>query len=294
MFENWPKKGSNIEWDEQRSCTVPFLRENRAKEKASTLKNKLNLDFSSDVKELKEKGVLILEPFLTKKQVTDMYSYFLTKDCYDFYGMHERFSLKSIPEHVKLGRHTTEDNLRCPHMVDLVTNDKLLNMASEYLGAPATLSLLLPLWSFPNTADNPINMQLFHRDSDDYKFVKFFIFLNDVAKGEGEQIYIKGSNDGKKLPQSLYEIRRYTSNEIYSFFSKEQSLTLTGSAGTNWFADTYGIHRGTQPKTNKRLLLQLQFTLSEVPIFNYKPYCFKRWGTISELAKYTTRLYLKE
>ncbi len=104
MFENWPKKDSNVEWNNQRNCIIPIVRKNRAKEKAHTLKNKLNLDFSSDIKGIDENGVLILEPFLTKKQVTDMYSYFLTKDCYDFYGAHEKFSLNFIPEHVKMGK----------------------------------------------------------------------------------------------------------------------------------------------------------------------------------------------
>ena len=225
--------------------------------------------------------------------VQTMYDYFVSRPCYDFYGTHQSFDLNTPPHGVKLGRHSIKDNLACPGLIDVITNEKLIKTASNFLNAPATLSLVLPMWSFPYQSKAPINMQLFHRDADDYKFVKFFMYLSDVEQGEGEQVYIQGTNEDPSLPPSLYAINRYPDADIESALPDREKKVIVGKAGTSWFADTYGIHRGTVPSTKKRLLLQLQFSYNPVPIFNYRSYRFKRWDNLSDLVKYSTRLYLK-
>ena len=216
-----------------------------------------------------------------------MYEYFYNTDCYDFYNNHQKFKIKNVPNYVKLGRHTILDNLRCPHMLELITNDKVINLASSFLGSPATLTNLLPMWSFKSHHDEPINMQLFHRDAEDYKFIKIFIFLSDVQKGNGEQVYIKGTSNMKNLPIELYKIERYPNQLINRHLDLKKHLALTGSAGFSWAANPYGIHRGTVPSDTHRLLLQLQFSYEPVPIFNYKSYQYSKWEQLSELAKYT-------
>ena len=125
------------------------------------------------------------------------------------------------------------------------------------------------------------------------KFVKFFVFLNDVELGEGEQIYIEGTNSLKTLPKNMYEIRRYKDSEIDKMVKYQKKKPIHGLAGTSWFADTYGIHRGTVPANKNRLMLQLQFSYNPVPIFNYNPCRFSRWDSMSPLVKYATRLYLR-
>ena len=289
-FENWPPKSSTHEWREQRFCLDIETRKERSRSIARDINEKYKIDFHSDVAELDAKGVMFYKDIPTK----GMYDYFLSKPCYDFYGNHESFEIKNAPNHIKLGRHSIKDTLGCPGMADLITDEEIIKKASTYLGAPATLSLVLPMWSFPYKNKNPINMQLYHRDADDYKFVKFFVYLSDVDLGEGEQVYIEGTNNLKTLPKSMYEIKRYSQSEIDQHLSNQDKMTICGPTGTSWFADTYGIHRGTVPTTKNRLILQLQFTYSPVPIFNYKSYRFKRWQEQSDLVKYATRLYLTQ
>lgn len=294
MFENWPLKGFTSEFVEQRNCLDIDIRKSMSDKISKQLNVDYNFDFHKDVKELKSTGIMIDESVLSAKEAEDMYDYFLGIRCYDFYGTHESFTVKNVPSHVKLGRHTIKDNLLCPKMIDLIINEDIIKKASSFLGAPATLSLVLPMWSFPCKEKDPINMQLFHRDADDYKFVKFFIFLNDVELGEGEQVYLGGSNVADHLPPELYKIERYPDQIIDNYTSEFEKIKVVGKAGINWFADTYGIHRGTIPSTKPRLLLQMQFSYNPVSIFNYKAYRYSNWNSLSELQKYATRLYLKE
>ena len=294
MFENWILKFSTPEWEEQRATLDLTTRQSRSVETCNRLTTEHKFDFNVDCEELKKSGVMIIDNVLDQDQSRNMYEYFLTKPCYDFYGRHQKFDLANIPKNVKLGRHTIKDNLLCPNIIELITNEKLTKVASSYLGCPATLSLVLPMWSFPQDVSEPINMQLFHRDADDYKFVKFFVLLSDVELGEGEQVYVKRSHIEDNLPKDMLEIVRYSDEQVFKYFSHELAKTISGESGTSWFADTYGIHRGTVPRTKPRLILQLQYSYNPVPIFNYKSYRYSKWNELSELVKYTSRLYLRE
>ncbi len=293
MFENWTLKELTSEFVEQRNCLDINVRKRMSDKISDRLNAEYNFDFQKDVEELKSTGIMIDESVLSAKEAKDMYDYFTATKCYDFYGAHESFTVNDVPSHVKLGRHTIKDNLLCPKMIDLITNEDIIKKASSFLNAPATLSLVLPMWSFPYKEKTPINMQLFHRDADDYKFVKFFVLLSDVEFGEGEQVYLKGSNVADHLPPELYKIERYPDQVIDNYASEFEKVKVVGKAGINWFADTYGIHRGTVPSTKPRLLLQLQFSYNPVPIFNYKSYRYSKWDEMSGLVKYSTRKYLR-
>lgn len=294
MFENWILKPPTPQWNIQRSTLELKERRDRSLNISRKILHDHPYDIDIGCEGLKKDGIMCIEDIISDKHATEMYEYFLSKPCYDFYGRHEEFDVSNVPENVKLGRHTIKDNLLCPNMIDLVTNEKLTKVASSYLGCPATLSLVLPMWSFPQDINEPINMQLFHRDADDYKFVKFFVLLSDVELGEGEQMYIRKSHIKNDLPKDMFEIVRYSGEQVFKYFSRELAKTITGKSGTSWFADTYGIHRGTVPKNRHRLILQLQYTYSPVPIFNYKSYRYSKWNELSELMKYATRLYLRE
>jgi hypothetical protein len=47
--------------------------------------------------------------------------------------------------------------------------------------------------------------------------------------------------------------------------------TIVGPKGTSFVADTYGIHKGSVPRSRPRLLLQAQYSLLPVFAFRYEP-----------------------
>ena len=296
MFENWPENPSpkTKDWTMQRQNYSILKRQRIANAIAKSITKQTNLKYKKfNCTDLETKGIQLLDNLVTKDQAQKMYEYFYNLDCYDFYNNHEMFKIKNVPEHVKLGRHTISDNLKCPYVIELITNEKILNLASSFLGAPATLTNLLPMWSFKDPKNNPVNMQLFHRDSEDYRFIKIFVFLSDVEENDGEQVYIEKTNKIETLPLELYKIQRYPNDLIDKFLGTSSIVKITGKAGCSWATDPYGIHRGTVPTNKHRLLLQMQFSYQPIPIFNYKAYRYSKWNSLNELQKYTTRLYLR-
>ena len=298
MFENWPTNIATLEWSGLRNGITMKKRNDTASMSANTITEQ-NSSLSwgaSDIDILKKDGVQFLDNLLTEQQCDEMCEYFMKSDFYDFYNQHSKFNIDSVPQQVRLARHDVKTNLRCPHVIDLMTNEKIISMASEYLNAPATLSLMLPMWSFNNDPEiQNINMQLYHRDCDDSRNLKLFLLLSDTSEDDGSQQYVLGSHATEGLPSDMYRITRYSDDEVYDHFDKDNTVKIFGSKGLTWLADTYGIHKGTPPsiERSQRLLFQLQFTYNPVPIFNYKPYRYSKWDEMSDLVKYSTRKYLR-
>ena len=63
-------------------------------------------------------------------------------------------------------------------------------------------------------------------------------------------------------------LRRYTDDEIESFYSTDQLLVIEGSAGSGFVEDTTCVHKGTTPTGNPRLLLQFEFALFDYGVMH--------------------------
>ena len=156
--------------------------------------------------------------------------------------------------------------LACPSVLDLVNHPAVLRLAARYLGCTATLSSLGIRWSFPARA-GAVDTQLFHRDPDDWRFLKLFVYLTDVDADAGPHVFVAGSH----RTAGRLRARPYETDEIERRYGRDALLTLTGPRGTSFVADTYGIHRGAVPLARPRLILQAQYSL--LPVFSllYRP-----------------------
>lgn len=158
---------------------------------------------------------------------------------------------------------------------DLVKNEKILEIANDpgilrivqqFLGATPTISNVNMWWSIAGKSKAE-HAQLFHRDVDDLKFCKLFIYLTDVGPNDGPHTYVKGSSSINKLTK----IRRYEDHEIKSVFGEENIINFCRPKGSIFLVDTYGFHKGTLPIDNNRLLLQIQYSLNPIGVENYTP-----------------------
>ncbi len=91
--------------------------------------------------------------------------------------------------------------------------------------------------------------QNWHRDYNDYQMVRDFLYFNDVDSNNGAGDYVKGSHylgDGfTKLQDSENGISRYSTDlGVSTEFPSERIITAVGRAGTVYFLDTGGLHRG--------------------------------------------------
>ena len=171
-----------------------------------------------------------------------------------------------LPAGTRTAAYPLERVLDCPAVLDAVNDPAVLGLAGRYLGCTATLSSLGIRWSFPTRADAE-DTQLFHRDPDDWRFLKMFIYLTDVDEDAGPHVFVAGSH----RTAGRLRARPYDTAEIERRYGRDAVWTITGPRGTAFIADTYGIHRGAVPLARPRLILQVQYSL--LPVFSllYRP-----------------------
>lgn len=154
-----------------------------------------------------------------------------------------------------------DDVLRCPHLLALANDPSILAMAEAYLGCRPTLSMLSVRRSRPGGEEAGAG-QRFHRDVDDWRIFKLFVYLSDVGDAGGPHVYVEGSH---RRPGSL-RLRPIAEDEAPAL---GRVVRITGARGFGFVADTYGIHRGEPPRAGVRLLAQMSYSIGPVRLFRY-------------------------
>jgi hypothetical protein len=110
-------------------------------------------------------------------------------------------------------------------------------------------------------------VQCFHRDPDDWRFFKLFVYLTDVDDHSGPHEFIAGSHRSSGRIFS----KPYTEEEVERVYGQKRIIKIVGPKGTTFVADTWGVHRGQVPTTQPRLLLQVQYSILPILKYNYRP-----------------------
>lgn len=87
-------------------------------------------------------------------------------------------------------------------------------------------------------------------------------------------------------------IRRYRDDDVATAFGKDNILILQYNAGTAFLENTFGMHKGQLPKTENRLLLQIQYSLYPIGIYKYTPITTYDDRNLN-IDPYINRLYKK-
>lgn len=235
--------------------------------------------------DLKNDGFSDLGLILTSGQIDAIIAKLNTIECCDTSKQdHPVVDLKNPPKDAQLAHYTREDLASFPEVVKIANDSKILNVVSKYLGVKPTISNVNCWWSFGDR-ESAKEAQFYHRDMDDYKFVKLFFYLTDVTEESGPHIYVKGSHKSNKLT----ELRRFKDKEITESFAPEKITTLIRPKGACFLEDTYGIHKGQLPLTGNRLLLQVQYSYLPIHVEYYKPQQSALPDSLN-LDKYVNRL----
>ena len=141
----------------------------------------------------------------------------------------------------------------------------ILSIVSGYLGC-APIHVQTNFWfSFPtfkNTNNLSTNGQIFHQDREFAKFIKVFIYLNDVDELNGPHIYVKGSHIDEAHTYGIPLTERISDAKITNIYDAERVKTLIGPAGTVAFGDTSCVHKGEAVQSGYRMMLQLEYAAS--------------------------------
>ena len=147
-------------------------------------------------------------------------------------------------------------------LLKVALDTKLLEIVSSYLGLWPSLYSIGAWLNYP-IGEAPISSQLWHRDPEDLKIIKVFIYLVDVDEECGPFCYIPGTQSFGKhanLVPVHKDSMRITDEEMATAIGPGNWTTCTGPAGTMILADTVGYHRGGYAKRGNRILITLTYT----------------------------------
>jgi hypothetical protein len=217
--------------------------------------------------ELIRNGFTVLDHKISADLVNSIVKYSEQINCYDSYSDSGKpIDHNNPPKETHVAHYNREDLIKFKPIMDLANDSGVLQVVQDFLGAKPTISNINMWWSFGGRKQAE-HAQLFHRDMDDWRFCKLFIYLTDVNEKAGPHIYVKSSSQSPKLRK----IRRYKDSEIEETFGKENVMKFTEPKGTAFIVDTYGFHKGLLPESENRLLLQVQYSLYPIGIEKYEP-----------------------
>ncbi len=151
---------------------------------------------------------------------------------------------------------------RCSAVASVANDPFVRSVAGHYLRSVPLLVGVSLWWTFPvepAEGDQDRHAHRFHRDLDDFDFLKFFFYITDVEPDDGGHICVVGSHDDSAGVPRRLAIRRHSDAEIFEAYAAHDIVELTGPSGTGFAETTRCLHKGLTPTKNPRLVLQLEF-----------------------------------
>lgn len=214
------------------------------------------------VREIERRGWYILPWRLSENDLAEIRRFaFSTDACAN--DVTQRVTIDETNPPSALGRYEWRvcDLVRVPAVQTLLKDSALYRIAQDYIGCRPVLTHL-SLW-IDVVHDNPFDAHIYHRDNDGPAFLKYFIYISDVDEMSGAHTFIEGSH--RRRPSGFRSSHRHDRDTLLAEFGAEQEIVFTAPAGTILAEDTSGFHRGMDPKTRPRLLMQLEFAAADIP-----------------------------
>jgi hypothetical protein len=145
-------------------------------------------------------------------------------------------------------------------IIQFYTSTFIIYVASKYLGYIPQMNEITIQKTTSNYSDTPIQSQKWHRDPQEMRTLKIFLYLSDVDEECGPFIYVKGSSPTSKskfsklFPQIKPKGSYPNAFAIEKLTSKHDIFQATAPLGTIIFCDTAGIHKGGLAKSKNRIM----------------------------------------
>lgn len=208
---------------------------------------------------LRSTGLAVL-PIVAPDQLRETLDFLLTRDVYvDAHVPQTERNKGTDRRFPRNGAYAKTSECVCVHTDDAILAPHLLergldaiDIASEYLGRdPAVSYSANAFWTRPGAAALRDDIQAFHVDRDDDRFLALFVYLTDVLTDA----------DGPQDLEGPDGVRR----------------TIYGPPGTVFLADTMRLHRGRKPTSRERGLYWWRYGVSDRPAAN-------AWDKIEPIA----------
>lgn len=141
--------------------------------------------------------------------------------------------------------HDMQDAIVAPGLLEAALS--VLPIARAYLEQEPLLYSLNVFYtepSYPGFQPKP-DIQEFHRDADDSRFLALFVYCSDVLdETAGAHQFQVGTHTGQP---------------------SAPAVSILGPAGTMFLADTRGLHRGLVPNGQRRMIAWARWGVSDPP-----------------------------
>ena len=188
------------------------------------------------IERFQREGWLNLDP-LTGQQVDDVLGWLKSRPV--FVGRHvvqadTEFTTWDAAAGANVLCWTLETAVLTPHLLERALAE--FDFVTEYLGTPNPY--LYSLNVFVTRPGQPVrpDIQAFHRDTDDVKFLPMFFYLSDVGEDARQELRVD-----------------------------DRVVGIEGKRGTVFFSDTMREHRGLKPVTGERIIAWARFGVSNPP-----------------------------
>ena len=143
--------------------------------------------------------------------------------------------------------------------VRFALEERILGVVNSYLGMHGNLYYLTLAKTRPmSMGADAVSSQRWHRDPEDRRQCKVFLYLTDVGAQQGPFTYVKKSTRGnaygalcrQKPPIGFYPDDGHVEKAV----KREDIFEAMGKAGTIIFAETTGLHRGGYAISGERVM----------------------------------------
>jgi hypothetical protein len=174
-----------------------------------------------------------------------------------------------------LAAYYVADVTKCPAIVRLMSDQRLLCIARNYLGQDTKNIRTRLWWSFParryDDADlRSVAQNRFQFDLNHWQTIKFFFYITDVDEMGGSHIYVRGSHRAKALRRQYSFLLGKEEAELEAIYGADMFRKIVGAAGSGFSEDPFVFHTGETVRTNPRLIRELEFGLDDPsPSYRY-------------------------
>ncbi len=149
--------------------------------------------------------------------------------------------------------------INIPEIKEISDDPKILEIVEGYFGAEPIQTQANCWWTVKHDSKLLSKYaQMFHQDHTYKKFIKLFLYLNDVGIENGCHVYVPESVNKGVQPPRKRPSQRAPDDYIKENF--KEIKYMIGEKGTMNLVDTRGWHKGNPVKEGHRLLIQLEWT----------------------------------
>lgn len=222
-------------------------------------------NFDEYNKVLNRDGYVVLDQKIPENLIESLRRFAFEKECTFAPDYNERKLFDPNNIESEIYKYEIKDLLNDPNVQALIMDPILINIARNYLGCEPIFDFPF-MWASPAFLDAPTSRaaQLYHFDLDRIKWLKIFIYINDVDENNGPHYYVRMSHISGNKPQELLDrgYERISDEEIERNYPKDDIIQLTGKAGSVIAGDTKCWHKGGFVRDGYRLVLQFEYTAS--------------------------------